>query len=216
MFNMNTKLYKHEIYHLCNKSIANFGIFKEDIDAQRFIETLDYYCNQQVWTSFSQTLKYGKYVYENLLIPRNYRRLKYLSYCIMPDHYHLLVKITTDYPVPKYINDVENSFTRYFNLKHNRKGPLWQSSFRRVRIISNEQLLHVSRYIHLNPVTAKLVEDPDEWKFSSFKFICMNGSLLENDLTEISIRSARSYRVFVDNNKDYQRRLKDIKRQILE
>jgi putative transposase len=87
----------------------------------------------------------------------------------MPDHYHLLLKILKNKYLSKYISDVENSFTRYFNIRFKRKGPLWQTSFKAVRIKNDQQLLHVSRYIHLNPITANLVNRSEDWKFSSYQ-----------------------------------------------
>ena len=62
-----------------------------------------------------------------------------ISYCVMPDHYHLVVKILKEAIFSKYINDLENSYTRYFNVKFDRKGPLWQNSYKAVRIKTNEQ-----------------------------------------------------------------------------
>lgn len=120
----------------------------------------------------------------------------------MPDHYHLLIKSLSHEKISKYISDVENSYTRYFNIRNNRKGPLWQSRFKAVVIKNNLQLLHVSRYIHLNPTTNSLVNHPEDWRFSSYK--------------EISISNRFTYKRFVENNINYQRRLKQIKKLVLE
>lgn len=210
------KVYQGGIYHICNKSIANFEIFKNKFNSHRFLATIDYYNNNYIVTSFSQILKKAKYQYSNIIYPKKDGLIKILSYCIMPDHYHLLIKILTDYPISKYINDVENSYTRYFNLKIKRKGPLWESSYRIIEISSNEQLLHVSRYIHLNPTTSGLVEKPEDWLFSSYKDIITDKDLLEKHLTEISIRSIKDYQKFINDNKDYQIKLKQIKRLLLD
>ncbi|MDO8611050.1 MAG: transposase [bacterium] len=209
------KMYQGGIYHICNKSIANFGIFQNEFDAQRFRETIDYYNNIRVWTSFSNVLKKGTYEYSNIIYPKNVGIIKILSYCIMPDHYHLLIKVLTDAKISKYLNDIGNSYSRFFNVKHHRKGPLWQSSYRIKRIETNEQLLHVSRYIHLNPTTSQLVENPEEWKFSSYKDIISDKNVL-HQLNEISIQSTTSFKKFVDDNKDHQIKLKQIKRLLLD
>lgn len=208
---MHDKIVFREIYHVCNKSIANYGIFENDLNAIRFIYTLDYYNSSDNWTSFSETLKKKRYYYSNLIQPKISEILKMISYCIMPDHYHILFKVVGEYPVSKYLNDVENSYTRYFNLKYNRKGPLWQSSYRSVRVCSNEQLLHVSRYIHLNPTTSNLVKRPEDWAHSSYKDCIVNTSLL-NNFNEISTKKSSSYKKFVESSLDYQKSLKEIKR----
>lgn len=211
------KFVEGQIYHAFNKSIANFGIFKDLNNAEKFIKTLSYYNNKFIEMSLSKYLERHKDDIDlNLLLPKKYSYVKFISYCMMPDHYHLLVKVLTDSYLSKYISDVENSFTRYFNIKFERKGPLWQSRFKSVRIKTNEQLLHVSRYIHLNPTTSYLVENPGDWQFSSYREIISNNSLLKNTLTEISISNALNYKKFVNDQIDYQRKLKVIKKLILE
>ena len=134
----------------------------------------------------------------------------------MPDHYHLLVKILKERIFSKYINDVENSFTRFFNIKFERKGPLWQTDFRAVRIKSNEQLLHVSRYVHINPTTSFLVKKPEDWKLSSYRDFINDDKVLSEYINEISIRSGKEYKKFIDDQIDYQRKLKQIRRLTLD
>jgi len=209
---MRPKLVNGEIYHICNKSIANFGIFNNHNNASRFLQTIDYYNKEQVWTSFSTVLKRKDgYQYENIMHHRKDQLIKILSYCIMPDHYHLLFKIINEKPITKFINDIENSYTRYFNLRHNRKGPLWQSGYRAVAVTSNELLLHISRYIHLNPTTSGLVGRPEDWQYSSFKDIVSNQIIFDN-LKEFSIKDQKKYKKFVNDNLDYQKNLKRIKK----
>lgn len=204
------------IFHVFNKSIANYGIFKDIKNADRFIKALDYYNNITNIKSFSRAIKDKEYTYKNLMYPKEKSLIKFLGYCIMPDHYHLLIKILKENIFSKYINDIENSFTRYFNIKFNRKGPLWQSDFKAVRIKNNEQLLHVSRYIHLNPTTDYLVDKPEDWRFSSYKDFIFDKIILKNIINEVSISSTFEYQKFSENQIDYQRKLKFIKKLILE
>lgn len=152
----------------------------------------------------------------DLFTSTNNSSVKMLTYCIMPDHYHLLIKILMNNHLSKYINDVQNSFSRYFNIKFKRKGPLWQSRFRSVEIKTDEQLLHVSRYIHLNPTTNRLAEKPEDWEFSSYKKFIKDKNLLKNNIIEISIKDRRHYKKFCENQIDYQRKLKKIKKFLLE
>lgn len=210
-----TKYLVSNIFHVFNKSIANFGIFNNAVNCQRFLETLDYY-NNNVHERYSRAVERKRYSYENLLIIDHEKKIKFIAYCLMPDHYHVLIKILQENILSKYINDIENSYSRYFNIKHKRKGPLWQTAFKSVQIQNNEQLLHVTRYIHLNPVTNYLVDDPSRWVYSSYKDYIENKDLLRKTITEVSIPSRISYKRFVENQKDYQRRLKEIKKQILE
>ncbi|OGK24916.1 hypothetical protein A3F58_04160 [Candidatus Roizmanbacteria bacterium RIFCSPHIGHO2_12_FULL_37_9b] len=207
---------ENSFWHLCNKSIANFGIFKDPINSQRFVEILDYYNNINSKIRYSYAIRKKIYKYQNILIPKNESIVKILSFCIMPDHYHLVIKILVDNILSKYINDIENSFTHFFNRKFDRKGPLWQTSFRSVLVKTNEQLLHVTRYVNINPTASNLVDKPEDWSFSSYKDIISQPVFLKDYLTEISITKPESYKKFAEDNIDYQRRLKMIKKLILE
>lgn len=115
-----------------------------------------------------------------------------------------------------YISKVENSFSRFFNLKFKRKGPLWQSRFRAIKIKTNEQLLHVHRYTHLNPTTSELVDRAEDWILSSYRDFIENPIFLKREIKEISISDPDSYKKFVEDQKDYQRNLKKIKNLLLE
>ncbi len=205
-----------EFFHVFNKSIAGFGIFKDPMNCQRFIYTLDYYNNLFVKEKLSNVIRSNKYHYENLIYVRDNQKVKMLCFKIMPTHYHLVVKVNKDNVLSKYIGDVENSYTRFFNQKFDRKGPLWQSRFKAVRIETEEQLLHITRYVHLNAVTSRLVNLPEDWPFSSYKDFISDKKILKEIITEISISDSNQYKKFVENNIDYQRKLHLIKKQIIE
>jgi len=205
-----------EYFHIFNKSIAGFGIFKDPVNATRFVNVLDYYNNLIVVESFSKAVRSKLFIPQNLLYPKENRLLKFISYCVMPDHYHLVVKILKSHLLFKYINDIENSYTHYFNLKFDRIGPLWQTSFKALRIISNEQLLHVTRYVHLNPTSSNLVDKPEEWDHSSYRDFITDERILNNYITDISINSIKHYKKFVVDQKDYQRKLKLIRKLMLD
>lgn len=141
-----------------------------------------------------------------------------ISFCVMPTHFHLILQQEQDQGIVKFISKVLNSYSKYFNQRHKRNGPLWSSRFKSVHIINDEQLLHLTRYIHLNPTSAGLVERPEEWEYSSYKqFIkkedhvyqlCKHEHLLDIE--------PRQYKKFVDDGKSYQRNLSIIKKLIIE
>jgi len=210
------KFVEGEIYHVFNKSISGYAILRNLDNAQRFLNTFEYYNSSLNLKSYSQSIRTTKFEYKNIIYPLHNTLCKILAYCIMPDHYHFLLKIIKDNSFSKFIGDVENSFTRYFNIKFDRKGPLWQNSFKAVEIRSNEQLLHVSRYIHLNPTTSRLVERPEDWIFSSYKDFITDKKLLNDFMKEISINDITDYKKFVENNIEYQRDLKRIKKFLFE
>ena len=212
------KFIKGSIFHVCNKSIANFGIYKDPKNISRFLKAIDYLNNTKKnlsLTKYLRSIKNKKNQF-NLLIPKPNQIVKIIAYCLMPDHYHLLIKLLKDNSLSKYISDLENSFSRYFNIKFKRKGPIWQSRFRSVEITTDEQLLHVSRYIHLNPTTAELVKKPEDWRFSSYREYINNKKILKEIMTEITINNPSRYEKFCEDQIDYQRKLKKIKKLILD
>lgn len=97
--------------------------------------------------------------------------IEILSYCIMPNHYHFLVKQIIDNGIPKYFANLQNSYAKYYNLKHKRSGPIFNPRFK-AKIIDREEVgLHLARYQHLNPTTARMLSSIEELKtynWSSF------------------------------------------------
>ena len=212
---MTTRFFpKGEIFHICNKSISNYQIFRKEDWISRFLTTINYYNCMQVDKCLSKAMREPLDL-PNIMKNNNGRIFSLLAYCIMPDHYHLLVKLQSEYSFSKYMNNIENSYSRYFNTLNKRKGPLWQSQFKAAVIEDNETLLHVHRYIHLNPVTSDFVKKPEEWKWSSYNyFISEKLGLAEHK--EISINSIDTYKQFVEDQINYQKTIKGIRRRLLE
>ena len=209
------KLLKNNIYHIFNKSIAGYKIFN-NTTSKRFMLILQHYNEDPVNSLSNYIHGLKKIQYKNLLIPEDKQITKFISYNIMPTHYHFLLKVRNKNLIYQYMNNIGNAFSSYFNPKYNRKGPLWQSSFQSVHIKTEEQLLHVSRYIHLNPTTAGLVKKPEDWKFSSYRSYIEDPKILKNIMTEIPINDPKTYKTFCENQVDYQRQLGKIKKFILE
>jgi putative transposase len=104
------------------------------------------------------------------------------------------------------------SHTRYFNIANDRKGPLWEGKFKNVMVDKDEYLYHLTRYIHLNPVTAHLVEKPEDWIATSYnEYISKDkkGICSFEDVLDIT---PNLYRDFVEERIEFQRNLAKIKR----
>jgi len=210
----NRIFYSGDIYHICNKSISNYHIFRNNTLADHFKTTLVYYNTSADKIPLSKALK------KEFTIPHIMNRgedsiVFVLGFCIMPDHYHLLIKVNKEYSVSQYINNVQNSYSHYYNKINKRRGPLWQNRFRAICIEDNSTLLHVLRYIHLNPTTAKLVDLPEKWSYSSYKDYMSDTGILKLN-KEISINSIEYLRKFTEDQIDYQQTIKGIRRKLLE
>ena len=145
-------------------------------------------------------------------------RVNILGFCLMPNHYHLLCRQEQGGGISKFVSQLQNSFTRYYNLKRQKKGYLFEGQFRAVRIEDDQQLLHVSRYIHLNPVTSNLIEKPEQWGASSYQEYLNIHQWPERitSFEDILDIDPAEYREFVEERKDYQQELKKIKDMLFE
>lgn len=90
------------------------------------------------------------------------------SYCLMTNHVHLQVK-TLDDSISQIMKKINQTYAQYFNKTYNYIGHLFQDRYHSEIIENDEQLLSTSRYIHLNPVRAKMVKSPEEYPWSSYK-----------------------------------------------
>lgn len=77
--------------------------------------------------------------------------VRIISFCQMPNHYHIVLKSDSMNAISMYASRLANSYTRFFNTKHDRKGRLFESSYKLVQVKTDEQLVHVVRYVHTNP-----------------------------------------------------------------
>lgn len=89
--------------------------------------------------------------------------------CLMPNHYHLLVRQDGNTPVSEFIQVVFNSYVQSFNTWYDRTGTLFEGRFKHLHVDSDSYILQVCRYIHLNPVEAGLVRMPEEWPHSNYQ-----------------------------------------------
>lgn len=94
--------------------------------------------------------------------------LTVIAYCLMPNHYHLLLRPEEDGVVAPFIQRLFNSYSQAFNKQQRRSGTLFQGRAQTVLVDSDEYVLHLCRYIHLNPVHAGLVPHPGRWPYSNF------------------------------------------------
>lgn len=78
--------------------------------------------------------------------------VKILAYCLMPNHFHFLLQQLAPNAISKFLSNLCNSHSRYFNIKYETVGSLYQGRFKAKTVDKDEYLIHLSRYIHLNPV----------------------------------------------------------------
>lgn len=217
--NKENPLVNDSVYHIVSRSIAKFQIYNSDDDYSRMVQLLRFYQIAEPPTKYSMFLKLeavqllGFDQFFNTVSKGQKHIVQIIAYCFMPNHIHLVLKQLEDKGISTFMSNILNSYTRYFNLLHKRKGPLWESRFKHILVNKDEQLLHLTRYIHLNPTSAKLVEKPELWKYSSYlEYIRQQQKDLITNYEGLMDVNPKLYKSFVNDRKDYQQKLSVIKR----
>lgn len=200
-------------YHLYNRGVEKRITFQDDRDFVHFLKVLSYYQYSDPKPSFSHvTLDQLKSIQNNTKI------VEIISYCLMPNHYHLLVKQLQDGGIIEFMRKVGNEHTRYFNTRHSRIGPLFQGAYKSVLIESDEQLVHVSRYVHLNPYVSGITRDLKTYQWSSYPdYVGIRDGKLANKQEIVGFfKSSEEYEKFVLDQYSYALDLERIKHQLLD
>ena len=170
----------NEFYHLYNRGTEKRLIFTKPGDYGRFLALL-HVCNQR------------KRIEVNLRGPTsevfgshgNATLVDVVAYCLMPNHFHLLIREKAPGNISKFVQKVSTGYTMYFNKRYERTGVLFQGKFKATHVDNDRYLKHVVSYIHLNPI--KLIEP--EWKEKGIK----NRRAAEKYLNEYRYSSYRDY-----------------------
>lgn len=218
-----TPLVTEEVYHIFNRSVARLPIFISKNDYGRAMEVIDFYTFGNTYLSFShfrrltqeQRLNFA----ESIFTPEN-KLNEILAFCLMPNHFHFLLRQKKDKGIATMLRNFQNSYAKYFNTKSERSGALFQSMFKAVRIETDEQLIHVARYIHLNPSTAYIIKDPQDlenYLWSSYPEYINNSAGIADQKELLGyFKSVENFKKFTLDQADYQRKLGQIKHLTLE
>jgi len=183
---MNEPLIKDHVYHFYNRGCNREPIF----------------------------FNHGNYLY--LLRKIKDTHLDYgvniLAYCLMPNHYHFLLQQITDRPISDWIRAIFNGYVQAVNKQTGRSGTLFQGRARHILVEREEYFVHVTRYIHLNPVEAGLVNHLHEWQFSNYAEWSglRAGTLVDHDFVTTYFPEPDDYVSFVHDysvSKEFAREL---------
>jgi len=201
------------VYHIYNRGTEKRDIFLDKFDYHRFLETLVYYQDKNNLCRFS-------YSNHELNLAASHNQFDILNFCLMPNHFHLLLSQANDDGVSLGISKLLNSYTRYFNTKYQRVGSLFQGVFQSVPVLSDEQLIHTARYIFLNPLVDHLVDKLPSYKWSSyneyFSKVISNPPVCNQEMLLRYFDGHDSFQRFVTDFADFARSKKDMKRLFLD
>lgn len=206
-----TPLINGQFYHVYNRGVEKRRIFENRRTYTRFLQAINYYRLAGPKPKFSNFIKY------KLFKPDPDKKIvEIICYCLMPNHFHFLLKQLKENGISEFISKLTNSYTKYYNVKFNRIGPLLQGQFKAVLIESDEQLVHVSRYIHLNPISSCLVKKPEDYEWSSYnEYLDGEGICAKKEILKF-FKSVVDYKKFVDDQIDYAQKLELIKHQVFD
>lgn len=208
------------IYHIFNKTIESKKIFADTDYCIHCLNLFKYYRSTKPLISFSAYKKASstiRFLIEEELELEKYFHVEIFCYCLMPNHFHLLLRQKSEGGISKFISDSLNALTRFYNIQNERKGPIFLPKFKAVKITTDEQFKHTSRYIHLNPYSSgivKLLEQLVNYSWSSLRSYIDNfqdNLVNTNFLLKMFDFNKVRYKKFVFNQADYQRNLELIK-----
>lgn len=131
-------------YHIYNRGVDKGLIFRDPKDYKTFLSFLKLYLTPQGESlQVAPTKKLKNYVYE----------IELLCYCLMPNHFHLLIKQHSDHGMDHFMRSLLTKYVRYFNSHYKRIGPLFQGPYKAVHIENEYQFIYISKYIHRNPLS---------------------------------------------------------------
>jgi len=139
--------------HVLNRGVDKRKIFMDDQDRFRFVHDL-FEFNDQEWvnTTFYRFSKSNDIASRN--IKRRPRKLlvDIHAFCLMPNHYHLLVSPKVENGITKFMKKIDMGYAKYFNQKYDRRGALFEGRYKSVLIKTESHFIHLPYYIHLNPL----------------------------------------------------------------
>jgi REP element-mobilizing transposase RayT len=129
--------------------------------------------------------------------------IEIFAYCLMPNHYHLLVKQKSDVSISKFIQVVFNGYSQAINKQENRSGTIFQGKAKGIEVVSEKQIISLLCYIHNNPAKTGLVHQAEDWEFSDYQeWIGMRKRESKNKLLSEYFYDKNSYRKFFIDYKD--------------
>jgi len=203
-------------YHIYNRGVEKRKIFLDKQDYKVFLSYLKLYLSTKQ-ESVNEIIDYDlkivnrdKIISELFKLNNFYNKIELISYVLMPNHFHLELKQSGKKDIENFMRSLITKYSKYFNKKYERVGPLFQGRYKAVLIRNTEYLLYLSRYIHLNPIellthSQSLVEYPWSSYPAYLKIInisWLKTSLLSNNYLLNGIYSRDLYKKFVEINKN--------------
>jgi len=199
-----------EYYHIYNRGVGKKIIFKDDRDRIRFLFLILYFQTEnnfpQISRIVSSYIKHWVFDIDSDVKTEiiKERFVELTAFALMPNHFHLIVKEAKEGGIGKYMQRVLNSYTKYFNTRYSVSGHLFEGPYKAVHIEDNEQLLHLSAYVHLNPKElSEWHKKEDHFPWSSYQdYIKENrwSKILKAEVILDQFKNRREYKDFIQTS----------------
>ncbi|MFA6273433.1 MAG: transposase [Candidatus Paceibacterota bacterium] len=140
-----------EFYHIYNRGVDKRNVFEKPNDYNRFLFLL-YLCNNLEPVDLQKLFRQKKTFSEIFSLEIDKKLTTIGAYCLMPNHYHLLLKETRKNGISKFMQKLSTAYSMYFNIKHQRTGTLFQGRYKARHLDNDNHLKYLFAYIHLNPI----------------------------------------------------------------
>lgn len=192
------KIYGENVfYHAYNRGYGKQDLFRDNHDYR----TLLYLLRKYLEVGF-QERKYTPKGEEYFVEPNHvYTDVDLVAYCLMPNHFHLLLYQKTLMGMPMLVARLCTNYATYFNQKYGTEGSPFQGTYKAVGVKNENQLLHLSRYIHANPWELSTEINLEEYPYSSYKY-CFGSERpkwLQLEWVKNSFSRSEDYRSFVND-----------------
>jgi len=198
-------------YHIYNRGVEKRTIFQDDQDYKTFLSYLKFYLTDPNIQNASDLQGVSLKAIPPSRKPKNYKEdIALLAYCLMPNHFHLFIRQNDDSSMISFMSSLSTKYVRYFNTRNDRVGHLFQDTYKAVKIEDENQWIHLSKYIHRNPLDLHpFKESPcrlDEYPYSSYPNYLGKFSQTWVQPSEIlanfSHQPHNSYRTFIEEQLD--------------
>jgi len=214
-------------YHIFNRGVDKRDVFLEEKDYERFLISMNLLNDTNdglmiEWRDYKKSNP--KKSLDDFLKGtfRNRKRehlIELIAYCLNPNHYHFILKQTTEKGIERFMHKIGTSYTKYFNNKNKRSGALFQGVFKSVHIDSNEYLLYLSAYVNKNNFIHGHSKN-DNWPHSSLSdYLKYQNNLLiaVNKNTILGqFRNIQEYKKYLEKNALHMKDKKETNRYLLE
>ena len=201
---------KNSYYHVYNRGVEERIIFQDESDYLTFLNYLKTALSPLQIPNLEDVSFKGQSFKGVPRQPKNFnKKIELIAFCLMPNHFHLLVKQNKKNSMEGLMRSLITRYSMYFNKKYKRTGSLFQGRYKAVLVEDNEYLLHLSRYIHRNPV--EIVDNLDQ-AYSSYpaflgkvdlEWIKPNIVIDQfNNSTLAEIKKMNTYKNFVESYKN--------------